>query len=103
MSGELLYIDKKYSYKTRVDLAICKPKKIESVFVEVALPKKKVLIVGCIYNHLSMNICTFNNHYFNPLLHNPYKEDNKTIVLLDDFKTDLLNFDTSLELKFSCN
>ena len=49
-----------------------------------------------------MNICTFNNHYFNPLLHNPCKEANKTIVLLDDFKTDLLNSDTSLEFFSSC-
>ena len=41
------------------------------------------------------NICKFNDHYLNPLLDNLSKEANKTIVLLGDFYTDLLNFDTS--------
>ena len=42
-----------------------------------------------------MNICTFNDHYLNPLLDNLSKETNKTVVLLGDFNIDLLNFDTS--------
>ena len=42
-----------------------------------------------------MNICTSNDHYFNPLLGNLSKEFNKTIVLLGDFNIDLLNFNTS--------
>ena len=42
-----------------------------------------------------MDICTFNDHYLNPLLDNLSKEANKTIVLLGDFNIDLLNFDTS--------
>ena len=42
-----------------------------------------------------MGICTFNDHYLNPLLDNLSKEANKTIVLLGDFNIDLLNFDTS--------
>ena len=33
--GALRYISKKHSYKTRPDLAIYKPKKLESIFVEV--------------------------------------------------------------------
>ena len=33
--------------------------------------------------------------YLNPLLDNLSKEANKTVVLLGDFKIDLLNFDTS--------
>ena len=49
--GALLYINKRHSYKTRPDLAIYKPKKLESIFVEVVLPKKSNLIVGCIYKH----------------------------------------------------
>ena len=93
--GALLYINKRHSYKTRPDLAIYKPKKLESIFVEVVLPKKSNLIVGCIYKHPCMDICTFNDHYLNPLLDNLSKEANKTIVLLGDFNIDLLNFDTS--------
>ena len=42
-----------------------------------------------------LDICTFNDHYLNPLLDNLFKEANKTIVLLGDFNIDLLNFDTS--------
>ena len=42
-----------------------------------------------------MDICTFKDHYLNPLLDNLSKEANKTIVLLSDFNIDRLNFDTS--------
>ena len=42
-----------------------------------------------------MVICTFNDHFLNPLLEKLYKEANKTIVLLGDFNIDLLNFDRS--------
>ena len=46
-AGEaLLYINKKLSYKTRPDLVIFKPKKLESIFVEVVLLKKSNLTVG---------------------------------------------------------
>ena len=56
---------------------------------------KSNLIVGCIYKHPCMDICTFNDHYLNPLLDNLSKETNITFVLLGDFSIDLLNFDTS--------
>ena len=42
-----------------------------------------------------MDICTFSDHYLNLLLDNLSKEANKTILLLGDFKIDLLNVDTS--------
>ena len=94
VGGALLYINKKQTDKTRSDLAIYKPKKLESVYVEVVLPKKSNLIVGYIYKHPC--ICTFNDHYLNLLLDNLSKKANKTIVLLGDFdNTDQLNFDTS--------
>ena len=92
VGGALPYINKRHSYKTRPDLAIYKPKKLESIFVEVILPKKSNLIVGCIYKHPCMDICTFNDHYLNQLLDNLSKETNKTV---GDFNIDLLNFDTS--------
>ena len=96
--GALLYINKRHSYKARPNLAIYKLKKLESIFVEVILPKKSNLIVGCIYKHSCIHICTFNDHYLNPLLDNQSKESNKTIVLLGDLIIDLLNFDTSEHL-----
>ena len=54
----LLCINKKHSYKTHANLAIYKPKKLESTVVEIALLKKSF---GCIYKHLCMNICLFND------------------------------------------
>ena len=95
-AGEaLLYISKRHCYKTCPDFTIYKPKKLESIFVEVVLLKKSNLIVGYIYKHPCMHICTFSDHYLSPLLDNLSKEANKTIVLLGDFNNDLLNFNTS--------
>ena len=42
-----------------------------------------------------MDICTFNDHYLNPLLDNLSKETNQMIVLLGDFNIDVINFNTS--------
>ena len=56
VGGALLYINKRHSFKTRPDLAIYKPKKLESISVEVVLFKKSNLIVGCIYKHPCMDI-----------------------------------------------
>ena len=91
----MLYINKRYYYKTHPDLAIYEPRKLESIFVEVVLPKKSNLIVGCINKYPYMDICTFHDHYLNPLLDNLSKKAKKTIVLLGDSNIDLLNFDTS--------
>ena len=91
----MLYISKRHCYKTCPEFAIYKPKKLESIFVEVVLPKKSNLIVGYIYKHPCMHICTFSDHYLSPLLDNLSKEANKTIVLLGEFNNDLLNFNTS--------
>ena len=90
----MLYINSRHSYQTRPELAIHKPKKLESIFFEAVLSKKSNFIVGCICKHPRMDLCTFNDHYLNPLLDNLSKEANKTIVLLGDFNIDLLNFDT---------
>ena len=42
-----------------------------------------------------MDICTFNDHYLNPLLEKLSKEQNKKIFLIGDFNIDLLNFENS--------
>ena len=69
---------KKHSYKIHPDLTICKAKKkLESICIDLSLPKNSSIIVGCIYKHASMDICTFNSHYIIPLLVNLSKEQNK--------------------------
>ena len=64
--GALLYINRKHSYKIRKDLKLYKPHKIESVFVEVIMPKRSN--IGCIYRHPDNNIDEFNPNYLRPLL-----------------------------------
>ena len=61
--GALLYINRKHSYKSRKDLKLCKPHKIESVFVEVMMPKRTNIIAGCIYRRPASNIDDFNTNY----------------------------------------
>ena len=68
---------------------IYKATKPESTFIKIVVPKKTNSIVGCIYRHSCMNVCTFNDHYLNPLLYKLSKEAIKFIVLLGDFNIDL--------------
>ena len=58
----------------RPDLVIYEAKALELIFIEIILPKKSSIILGCIYKHPSMDICTFNDHYVNPLLEDLSKE-----------------------------
>ena len=78
-----------------IKLVLIFSKKLESIFVEIVLFKKSNLIAGYIYKHPCTDICTFNDHYLNPMLDNLSKEANKTIILLGDLSIDLLNFDPS--------
>ena len=90
--GALLYISNDIAYIERQELNnLCySSKELESCFIEVPSPKKKSLVVGCIYRHPSMNINEFNNNYLNPLLHKISME-NKNLVLMGDFNINLLN------------
>ena len=63
-----------------------------STFIEILSPKKTNVIVVCIYRHPHMDLHEFNDYYINNLLDKLPKE-NKTIFLLGDFNTDLLNYD----------
>ena len=94
VGGALLYINREHSYKIRKDLKLYKPHKIESVFVEVIMPKKTNIIVGCIYRHPDNNIDDFNSNYLRPILHKLSKESSKKFFLLGDFNIDLLKFNS---------
>ena len=73
----LLHINRKHSYKIRKDLKLYKPHEIESVFVEVIMPKKTDVTVGCIYRHPDNNIDDFNANYLRPILQKLSKESSK--------------------------
>ena len=97
--GSLLYIHKNLNYISRSDLALYKVKELESVFVEINLPKRKRnLVVGCIYHHPCMNTDEFNTQYL-PKLHfeNSKEVKVKDFLIMGDFNIDLLNYDTSTE------
>ena len=92
--GALLYISKNVNYKPRKDLTIIKDKELESIFIEIVIPQKKNIIVGCIYRHPCMDPHEFNNIYLNPLLEK-FSFEKKSVVLLGDFNINLLNCDTN--------
>ena len=82
-------------HQPRNDLNIYKSGHLESIFVEADLPKKSNIIIGCIYQNPSMDICTFNDHYLTPLLEKILKEnDKKKFFLTGDFNVDMLKFDS---------
>ena len=83
--------------KFALTLSFINQKKLEpNIFIEVILPKKRNLIVGCIYITSMYGYIHVNDHYLNLLLDKLSKEANKTIVLLGGSSTDLLNFDKSI-------
>ena len=86
--GALLYISSTLNYKPRNDSLLYKPLHLESIFIEIILPKKTNLIVGCIYRHLCMSINQFID-IISPIIHQIAAE-NKTIILLGDFNIDLI-------------
>ena len=92
--GVLLYIsDHLYSIPRKdLDSAIYKPYVLESKFREIINPRKKNIIVGCIYRHPSMDLNEFNENYLHPLLEK-LSVTNKNIFLLGDFNADLLKSD----------
>ena len=67
----------------------------ESTFLEIVLPGKKNLIIGCIYRHPSSNLTVdqFNNDYIEPLLQK-ISAENKICSIMGDFNVDLLKTNT---------
>ena len=63
----------------------------ESTFIEIILPNKKNVIVGCIYRHANgkMPVNCFINNYIEPLL-DKLATENKLCSLMGDFNIDLL-------------
>ena len=66
--GTLLYIDKNLRYRSRSELTLYKSKEIESSFIEIIEPKKKNIIIGCIYKHSNVSVREFKNDFLKLLL-----------------------------------
>ena len=58
-----MYISQKLSQRVQEDLQIHSPKELESVFIELVIPRKPSLISETIYKHPSMQHFRFNNNF----------------------------------------
>ena len=56
-------IKKDIIYKMQNDQNVPKSKMVESIFIEIGNPDKKDLIVGCLYQHLWLEVSEFNNDF----------------------------------------
>ena len=92
--GSLIYISKSLNPKPRPDLEslLYKSEVLESTFIEIINPKKKNVLVGCIYRHPSMDLDEFNNEFLAPFMEILDKEKKKK-YLLGDINIDLLKID----------
>ena len=95
--GTLLYISDKHISKPRKDLEIYVPKKIESTFVEILVPKGKNIIVGCLYKHHNIAQKDFNQALL-PIL-TKIQNENKVCYLSGDFNMNLLDLDKEKEVE----
>ena len=96
--GTGFYIKDNVDYVPRKDLQINSPGNHESIFIEIQLPKKKNLIIGCIYRHPSSHISVqdFTNQHLEYTLQKITVE-NKQCVLMGDFNVDLLKINPHSE------
>ena len=83
---KIIYID----FISRKDLQINCPSNLETIFIEVQFPKRKNIIVGCVYRHPQSNISIhdFTNLYFDPILQKNSLE-NKQCIIMGDFNVHL--------------
>ena len=67
------------------------PGDVEAIFIEIIIPDRKNLIVGCIYRHpsSSISICDFTSKHLEPIL-SVISKEKKDCALMGDFNVDLL-------------
>ena len=96
--GTGFYMKDNIDYVIREDLQINSPSDFESMFIEIQFPKKKNLIIGCVYRHPTSNISVqdFTNLHLDTILQKISLE-NKQCALMGDFNVDLLKTDSNNE------
>ena len=93
--GTGFYLKDYIDYVERTDLDLSSVGDFETSFIEIKFPKKKNLILGCIYRHPTskISIHDFNQCFLEPLLQK-INSENKQCVLMGDFNIDLLKCET---------
>ena len=94
--GTGFYLKNNVNYIERHDLALNSPSNFESAVIEINFPKRKNLIVACIYRHPTskISIHDFNKNNMDPFLQK-ISDENKQCVLMGDFNIDLLKCDSN--------
>ena len=91
--GTMILINKIHDFYQRDDLNI-QTKEIESVWIEINKPKKKNIVIGCLYRHPHFNNLDDFFLYINSTLTKLSKEK-KDIYLAGDFNLDLMKYNTN--------
>ena len=102
--GTGFYIKDNIDYVIRNDLNFNLASNFETMFIEVQIPNKKNLVVGCIYRHPSSNISIkdFTNIHLDPILE-VISSENKQCVLMGDFNINLLKCNTNTDANLFYN
>ena len=89
--GTGFYIKESLVYVRRDDLKFNSPGNYEPTFIEIILPNRKNLILGCVYRHptSTITIQQFNNDYIDPLLEQ--FNDDYIDPLLEQFNDDYID------------
>ena len=67
-----------------------KEKELESIFIEILQKTSENVIIRCIYRHPCMHPKEFIDLFLKSLTERLTKENNKEVILLGDFNTDLI-------------
>ena len=89
--GVGFYIKNGIDYVERDELTLNTLNHFEAKFIEIILPDRKNLVVGCVYRHSSsdMSIADFTEKHLEPILYKVNREK-KECVLMGDFNINLL-------------
>ena len=102
--GTGFFIKETMNHIKRDDLKFNSRGNYESTFIEIIVPNKKNIVVGCIYRHPSspISIKDFNTNIIEPLLNKIAHED-KLCALTGDFNIDLLKSDFQEDINIFFN
>ena len=90
----LLYIANPYLFIfILIYIFIYKNNELESTFIEIANPRKLIILVRLIYRHPATDFTNFNCNYLNKLLEKEQNsKEQKSFFILGNFNLNLLNY-----------
>ena len=84
----------KHQQRSQKVIKVCKTKELEPTFIKIIIKKRRNLILGCIYKHPTLNNQGFINSFM-LLLSEKLSYENKQFMLMGDFNTNFLNYNTN--------